>query len=122
MAIVVVALAGVVVAARARREGWAFTANAVAIAAVVVLVFGSIFPAVMPATDPAESLTIANASAGAYSLTIMSWVALILVPVVLLYQGWTFKVFSRRLRREQIPPSPSELAVASAATKDQPTP
>lgn len=117
VAVVAVALVGVVRATRVRREGWAFTFNAVAIALTVVVVFGSIFPAVMPAVDPASSLTIANASASPYSLMIMSWVALFLVPVVLLYQGWTFKVFSKRLRREQIPPQPSELAAAAGGTQ-----
>ncbi|TNU74012.1 cytochrome d ubiquinol oxidase subunit II [Miniimonas arenae] len=109
LVVAALALVGVVLATRARREGWAFTLNAVAIAMAVVFIFGAIFPNVMPATDPANSLTIDNASSSDYTLTIMTWVAVVLVPVVLLYQGWSFKVFSRRLHRDQIPPQPSEL-------------
>ncbi|KGM15097.1 cytochrome C oxidase assembly protein, partial [Actinotalea fermentans ATCC 43279 = JCM 9966 = DSM 3133] len=84
-----VALVGLVVAARLRREGWAFVASAVAIVAAVVLIFGSLYPDVMPALDPANSLTVDNASSSDYTLTIMTWVAAILTPLVLAYQAWT---------------------------------
>lgn len=105
-AAVLVAAASLVVvvgATRARREGVAFTASAVAIVAAVVLVFGSMFPAVMPALDPAHSLTVENASSTDYTLTVMTWVAGILTPLVLLYQGWTYWVFRKRLTLEHIP-------------------
>ena len=85
------------VATRARREGLAFVASAVAIVAAVVLIFGSLFPDVMPAFDPANSLTVTNASSTHYTLTVMTWVAVILTPVVLLYQGWTYWVFRKRV-------------------------
>lgn len=103
VAVAAVALAGVVAATRVRREGVAFTASAVAIVATVVLIFGSMFPDVMPAHDPANSLTIANASSTDYTLTVMTWVAAILTPLVLLYQGWTYWVFRKRLTIEHIP-------------------
>ncbi|QCB93205.1 cytochrome d ubiquinol oxidase subunit II [Cellulomonas shaoxiangyii] len=99
------ALVVVVGATRARREGIAFTASAVAIVAAVVLIFGSMFPAVMPALDPAHSLTVDNASSTDYTLTVMTWVAGILTPVVLLYQGWTYWVFRKRITLEHIPES-----------------
>lgn len=98
-----VALLTVVRATRVRREGVAFGASAVAIVAAVVLIFGSMFPAVMPALDPANSLTVDNASSTDYTLTVMTWVAAVLTPVVLLYQGWTYWVFRKRLTLEQIP-------------------
>lgn len=97
------ALLALVAATRARREGPAFAASAVAIVAAVVLIFGSMYPDVMPALDPANSLTVANASSTDYTLTIMTWVAVVLTPVVLLYQGWTYWVFRKRLTVEQIP-------------------
>jgi len=93
----------VVVAARGRREGLAFTASAVAIVAAVVLIFGSMYPDVMPALDPANSLTITNASSTHYTLMVMTWVAVILTPIVLLYQGWTYWVFRKRISVDQIP-------------------
>ena len=97
------ALVAVVLLTRMGREGWAFTASAVAIVAAVVLIFGSRYPDVMPAIDPANSLTVTNASSTDYTLTIMTWVAVILTPVVLAYQAWTYWVFRKRLTVEHIP-------------------
>jgi cytochrome d ubiquinol oxidase subunit II len=97
------ALVALVLTTRARREGWAFVASAVAIVAAVVLIFGSMFPDVMPAIDPANSLTVDNASSTDYTLTVMTWVAVILTPVVLLYQGWTYWVFRKRISADHIP-------------------
>ena len=97
------ALLALVVTTRSRREGAAFAASAVTIVAAVVLIFGSMYPDVMPAVDPANSLTVRNASSSDYTLTIMTWVAVVLTPVVLVYQGWTYWVFRRRLTVEQIP-------------------
>lgn len=103
VAVAAACLVGVVVATRKEREGWAFTLSAVTLVAAVVLIFGSMFPDVMPALDPANSLTIHNASSTDYTLTVMTWVAAFLVPVVLLYQGWTYWVFKKRLTVEHIP-------------------
>ncbi|WP_421734316.1 cytochrome d ubiquinol oxidase subunit II [Cellulomonas sp.] len=97
------ALVVLVVAAQRRKEGLAFTASAVAIVAAVVLIFGSMYPDVMPAFDPANSLTVTNASSTNYTLTVMTWVAAILTPLVLLYQGWTYWVFRKRISSQQIP-------------------
>ncbi len=84
--------------------GKAFIASAVAIVAAVVLIFGSLYPDVMPSTtDSAYSLTIANASSTDYTLKVMTWVAGILTPVVLAYQAWTYWVFRRRLSVDDIP-------------------
>ena len=103
VAVAAACLVGVVVATRKEREGWAFTLSGVTLVAAVVLIFGSMFPDVMPALDPANSLTIHNASSTDYTLTVMTWVAVALVPVVLLYQGWTYWVFKKRLTVEHIP-------------------
>src|SRR5690606_15602273 len=97
------ALVAVVLATRARREGWAFLGTAVTLVAAVVLIFGSMYPDVMPALDPANSLTVDNASSTPYTLTIMTCVAVALTPVVLLYQGWTYWVFRKRLTTAHIP-------------------
>ncbi|MFW2513428.1 cytochrome d ubiquinol oxidase subunit II [Demequina sp. SO4-13] len=104
VAVAALGLATAVVAGRLGRYGYAFTGNAVAIAFAVVLLYGSLYPNVMPSsTDPAFSLTVENASSTDYTLTVMTWVALILTPVVLVYQGWTYWVFRRRLSAENIP-------------------
>ncbi|WP_019147634.1 cytochrome d ubiquinol oxidase subunit II [Timonella senegalensis] len=89
---------------RVGKEGLAFTFSAVAIVAAVVLIFGSLFPNVMPASNVAEnSLNIMNAASTPYTLTVMSWVAVMLVPLVLAYQAWTIWVFRKRLKVEHIP-------------------
>ncbi|WP_426592676.1 cytochrome d ubiquinol oxidase subunit II [Cellulomonas sp. McL0617] len=103
VAVAAVSLVVVVVAARGRREGLAFSASAVAIIAAVVLIFGSMYPDVMPAFDPANSLTISNASSTHYTLVVMTWVAVVLTPIVLIYQGWTYWVFRKRISSSSIP-------------------
>ena len=85
-------------ALRVRREGWAFTGTAAAIGLAVACLFATLYPDVMPSTvDPAYTLTIANASSTPYTLKIMTWVAVVFTPIVLLYQGWTYWVFRRRV-------------------------
>jgi cytochrome d ubiquinol oxidase subunit II len=98
------ALAGGLAANRVRREGWAFLGTATAIALAVATLFAALFPQVLPSTvDPAYSLTVANASSTPYTLKIMAWVAAAFAPLVLLYQGWTYWVFRRRIGVGQIP-------------------
>ena len=100
-----VALVGALLANRRGREGWAFAGTAVTIALAVVALFVALFPDVMPSTtDAAYSLTTTNASSTSYTLSIMTVVAVIFTPLVLLYQGWTYWVFRRRIGVNQIPP------------------
>ncbi len=81
-----------------KMNGWAFTMTAVNIAFTMVTVFIILFPRVMiSTTDPAFSLTIYNASSSQYTLTVMTIVALIFVPIVLVYQGWSYWVFRKRV-------------------------
>jgi cytochrome d ubiquinol oxidase subunit II len=83
------------------REGWAFAGSALTIGLAVVALFVALFPDVMPSsTNPAYSLTVENAASTPYTLTIMTWVAVIFTPIVLLYQGWTYWVFRRRVSVE----------------------
>lgn len=90
------------------RDGRAFTAGAVTVASAVVLLFAALFPYVMPSTiDPAFSLTIENASSTPYTLTIMSWTALIALPLVLAYQTWTYWIFRKRVTRSSIEGAPA---------------
>jgi cytochrome d ubiquinol oxidase subunit II len=81
-----------------KREGMAFFASALTIGLAVASLFLALFPDVMPSTtDPAFSLTTTNAASTTYTLTIMTVVAVIFVPVVLIYQGWTYYVFRKRV-------------------------
>jgi cytochrome d ubiquinol oxidase subunit II len=80
------------------NDGWAFAASGFAIAAAVGQLFISLYPNVMvSSTRPSFSLTVNNAAAGHYSLVVMTVVAVLILPVVLLYQGWSFHVFRRRV-------------------------
>lgn len=86
---------------RRQREGLAFAMTAVTIGAAIITLFIIMFPRVMISTiDPAFSLTIYNASSSNYTLRIMTIVALVFVPIVLLYQGWTYWVFRKRLTED----------------------
>jgi cytochrome d ubiquinol oxidase subunit II len=102
-AIAAVALIGVVWFARQRKEGLAFISSAVAILFAVVLIFGALYPNVLPDIDGANNLTIAYASSSPYTLGVMTWVAVILTPIVLAYQAWSYWVFRKRITVEQIP-------------------
>jgi cytochrome d ubiquinol oxidase subunit II len=86
------------------REGFAFIGTAVTIAMAVATYFLILFPNVMPSSsNPAWSLTTENASSSHYTLTVMTIVAAIFTPLVLLYQGWTYWVFRKRLTTQHIP-------------------
>ncbi|MEV0584531.1 cytochrome d ubiquinol oxidase subunit II [Nonomuraea sp. NPDC050310] len=92
-----VALTGALVAVLRGRDGWTFAATTAAILAVVATLFLTLWPDVMPALDPANSLTVTNAASSPYTLTVMTWVAAIFTPLVLAYQAWTYWVFRRRV-------------------------
>ncbi|WP_275003014.1 cytochrome d ubiquinol oxidase subunit II [Promicromonospora iranensis] len=103
VAVAALALVGVFLTNRAGREGYAFTLSALTIVASVVLIFGSMFPDVMPGLDGGTSLSIAAAASTPYTLTVVTWVAVVLTPLVILYQAWTYWVFRRRLTVGHIP-------------------
>ncbi|MGN7188045.1 cytochrome d ubiquinol oxidase subunit II [Microbacterium enclense] len=97
------ALIGSWIANTRDREGTAFSLGAVTIVAAVAALFFALFPNVMPSTlAEGSSLTIDNASSTDYTLTIMSWAALIFLPLILAYQGWTYWVFRKRVTRARI--------------------
>ncbi len=89
-------------------DGWAFAASAVAIAATVGSIFIDLYPNVMvSSTNSAYNLTVNNAASGHYALTVMTVVAVIFLPVVLIYQGWSFHVFHGRLKGPSAPDRPA---------------
>ena len=101
-----VALLSAIAAAWNGREGLAFTGTFATIALAVAGLFLALFPDVMPSTTSAAfSLTTSNASATGYTLTVMTWVAVVFTPVVLVYQGWTYWVFRKRIATRHIPPT-----------------
>lgn len=81
-----------------KMEGWAFIMSSLHIVLAQVSFYLMTFPNVMiSSTNPEWTLTIYNASSTQYTLTVMSIVALIFVPIVLVYQGWTYYMFAKRV-------------------------
>ncbi len=88
---------------RRGRYGWAFVMNSLTILLTTAALFRGLFPRVMVSSlNPEWSLTVYNASSSPYTLKVMTIVALTLVPVVLLYQGWTYWVFRRRVSAKNL--------------------
>ncbi|MFG3247919.1 cytochrome d ubiquinol oxidase subunit II [Streptomyces sp. NPDC048187] len=103
LVVAVAALVAALTANQAGREGWSFALSGVTIVAAVAMLFLTLFPDVMPSTLNADwSLTVTNASSSAYTLKIMTWLAVIATPVVLLYQGWTYWVFRKRIGTQHL--------------------
>ncbi|GAB3286280.1 cytochrome d ubiquinol oxidase subunit II [Sinomonas notoginsengisoli] len=89
---------------RRGSEGRAFIGLAVFLAAGAAAIFSAVFPVVLPSTlGAANNLTVVNASSSDYTLGLMTVVALIGLPLVLVYQTWTYSVFRRRLSVDSIP-------------------
>ncbi len=111
-ALTVVALLLALVFSRTRRSGWGFATTVIAAAGLVATIFTGLYPRVL-VSHPGfgNSLTISNAAAGHYALVVITVVAAIFTPLVLLYQGWTYYVFRKRLGGE---PVETPLAAASA--------
>jgi cytochrome d ubiquinol oxidase subunit II len=85
------------------REGWAFIFSAGTIATFVSTLFFALYPRVMPSSLGSQfDLTITNASSTDYTLKVMTVVAVVMTPLVLLYQGWTYWVFRKRVSASQI--------------------
>jgi len=99
--IVTLLLAGYFI--RKNLTNWAFIMTALTILFTVATSFMILFPDVMVSSiDPAYSLTIYNASSTPYTLKVMTIIALLFVPVVLIYQGWSFWVFRGRITEESV--------------------
>jgi cytochrome bd ubiquinol oxidase subunit II len=105
-----VALLGAVALLAARAPGRAFVLSCAAIALLFVALLADLWPNVLvSSTDPAFSLRVAAASSTPYTLKVMTVVAVALVPVVLIYQAWTYWVFRARLGREDFESLPAPL-------------
>jgi cytochrome d ubiquinol oxidase subunit II len=112
LAAVAVLAAGVavyVVYAYRLAEPWAFGLSSLAIAALFASLWVWQFPNALSSTDPATHMSLADASSSQYTLKVMTFVAIALVPFVLLYQGWTYWVFRRRIGAEDFAPGATPL-------------
>jgi cytochrome d ubiquinol oxidase subunit II len=103
LVVAVLALLVALVANAAGREGWAFLFSGLTIVATVALLFLALYPDVMPSSLNEDwNLTVENAASSPYTLRIMTWCAALATPVVLLYQGWTYWVFRKRIGTQHI--------------------
>lgn len=85
-----------------KKDGWAFTMTSLTIIALTASVFIGMFPRVMISSiSDANSLTVLTASSGAYTLKLMSYFSLALLPFVLGYQGWSYYVFRQRVKKNE---------------------
>jgi cytochrome d ubiquinol oxidase subunit II len=110
----IAALLAAVVCVRIGRSGWAFVCTAAGAFLVVATIFTSLFPRVMvSSTNFSYSLTVDGTASADYTLKVMSVVALIVAPIVLLYQAWTYRVFRARIAGEE-PPKPGETGAGAA--------
>ncbi|MFH9824365.1 cytochrome d ubiquinol oxidase subunit II [Streptomyces bobili] len=103
LVLAVAALVAALVANQAGREGWSFALSGLTIVAAVTMLFLTLFPNVMPSSLNADwNLTVTNASSSPYTLKIMTWCAAIATPVVMVYQGWTYWVFRKRIGTQHL--------------------
>jgi cytochrome d ubiquinol oxidase subunit II len=112
-ALMMIAVLGAAYLAHTRAEGWAFAATALTMATILIYLFACLDPNVMiSSTNSAYNLTISNSSAAHYALTVMTVVAILFTPLVLLYQGWSYHVFRARVGpAKPEPPEPPPATV-----------
>lgn len=81
------------------KFGTAFLLNFVTIVGGMGALFAGLFPNVMISSIDMEnlSLSIANASSSSYTLSVMTVIACTLLPIVLAYQFWTYRIFKERV-------------------------
>ncbi|GAA0469752.1 cytochrome d ubiquinol oxidase subunit II [Streptomyces olivaceiscleroticus] len=103
LVVAAVALAVALVANMLGREGWSFAFSGLTVAALVVMLFLTLFPNVMPSSlNESWNLTVTNASSSPYTLKIMTWLTVFAAPLVMLYQAWTYWVFRKRIGTQHI--------------------
>jgi hypothetical protein len=88
-----------------------------------VTIFVDLYPRVMvSSTNPAFDLTVRNTASPPYSLKVMTVVALVLLPVVLAYQSWTYYVFRKRVTDSHFRPQPPPAATPVTVPAVTPAP
>lgn len=84
------------------KDGWAFAMSGLILILSISSIFAGLFPTVLVSSiNESYSLTIHNAASGNYSLKIMSYAAIALLPFVLGYQIWSYYVFRKRVDHKE---------------------
>lgn len=98
-----ISFVGSIVFLQLRRTGWAFATTGATIVFATIVAFEGLFPRVMISSlDPAYHLTVYNASSSKQTLVVMLIVALVFLPLVLAYQGYSYWVFRKRVSRSDV--------------------
>jgi cytochrome bd ubiquinol oxidase subunit II len=99
----VVSLIGIRIFLSAGKPLHAFASSCALIVLVVATGVIGLFPNLIPSkSDALYSLTIYNSSSSAYTLTIMTVVALVFVPIVIAYKIWVYRVFRSRVTLDEV--------------------
>lgn len=85
------------------RAGWSFVGSGLSLSAVIVLIFNGMFPRVMISTIKGNDILLKNAANSQYTLTVMTIVACILVPIVLIYFIWSYTLFTKKINPKDNP-------------------
>lgn len=103
LALPALALLGLLGVATLRRPLHAFIAGGVAVAAIIGTAGAALFPFLLPsATDPAHGLTVWDASSSRATLGFMLLATAVLLPIVLAYSSWAFRVMRGEVTRAHI--------------------
>jgi len=91
--------AGLVVLLSAKRYlGSAFLMSGLVVISVIVTAAGSMFPFIIPSSIvPASSLTVWDASASRYTLQLLFFATVLLMPIVLAYTVWVYRVMRGKI-------------------------
>ena len=110
----IVCIAAATVMIKRGRDGWGFVLTGASVVTLFVGIFLKIYGNLGFAQDETvaatERLNIITAASSPTTLTIMTWAAVIFVPIVLAYQSWTYWVFSKRISLKNIPEEVSPIA------------
>ncbi|HTG01385.1 MAG TPA: cytochrome d ubiquinol oxidase subunit II [Nitrospirota bacterium] len=102
-ALAVVSLVMIKIFLSAGKALSAFASSCVLIVLIISTGLIGLFPNLIPSsTNALYSLTIYNSSSSAYTLKIMTVVALVFVPIVIAYKIWVYRVFRSRVTADEV--------------------
>ena len=93
---------------RARRGGQAFVASGISIAGIILTVGLAIFPFLLPSsTQPGSGLTVWDASSSHLTLWVMLLATAALLPIVIAYTSWVYRVLKGKTTLEEMGDNPN---------------
>lgn len=88
---------------RSEKGGWAFVSSSLTLACVIMTAGIALFPFVMPSSiEPGMSLTMWDSTSSQRTLTVMTFAAIIFVPIILAYTSWCYYKMYGRITKEHI--------------------